>query len=180
MTAPIPPTSATSVAALSPTRGWRMLRFLLIAIPLGLVAWLFGSESDVVRLEAAPEERSREHTPLDRGATQHDLGDALYAFGVRTSDPARLEEALAAYRAALEERTRERAPLDWATTQHNLGAALHILGEREGDSVKLTQAEAALAGALAVFTGLDKAEAYVERTTRRLQNVRNLIRPMDR
>jgi hypothetical protein len=57
-------------------------------------------------------------------------------------DPARLEEAVAAYRAALEKMTRGRAPLQWAMTTGNVGVAMVTLAERTGD---LAVAEAALA-----------------------------------
>ena len=45
-------------------------------------------------------------------------------LGERETGPARLEEAVAAYREALKERTRERAPLERAATQRDLGIAL--------------------------------------------------------
>ena len=41
-------------------------------------------------------------------------GSALLALGAWESDPARLTEAVAAYREALKERTREKVPLQWA------------------------------------------------------------------
>ena len=70
--------------------------------------------------------------PLDWATTQNNLGNALRTLGERErAAPARLGEAVAAYRAALKEWTRERVPLDWATTQNNLGNALWTLGERE-------------------------------------------------
>jgi hypothetical protein len=49
------------------------------------------------------------------------LGVALATLGELESGPARLEEAVAAFRAALEEWTRDRVPLDWAKAQYNLG-----------------------------------------------------------
>lgn len=75
-----------------------------------------------------------------RGTALNDLGNALAELGTREADPARLEQAVAAYRLALEERTRERARLDWAMTQNNLGNALRILGMREAGTARLEQA----------------------------------------
>ncbi len=51
----------------------------------------------------------------------------LQALGERTTDPALLEQAIAAHRAALTVRTPEATPLDWATSQNNLGNALQTL-----------------------------------------------------
>jgi tetratricopeptide (TPR) repeat protein len=70
--------------------------------------------------------------PFDWAMTQSNLGMALRSLGEREGDPARLEQAVAAYRAALQERTRERVPLQWARTQTNLGTALWSLGKRAG------------------------------------------------
>ena len=64
------------------------------------------------------------------------------------SDPAKLEEAVAAFREALKERTRERVPIDWGGTKNNLGNALEALGERESDTAKLEEAVAAYREAL--------------------------------
>lgn len=57
--------------------------------------------------------------------------------------PARLEEAVLAYKAALSERRREVTPLEWATTQDNLGMALLELGLRKGNTALLAKAVAA-------------------------------------
>ncbi|WP_244301447.1 tetratricopeptide repeat protein [Stappia sp. P2PMeth1] len=78
-----------------------------------------------------------------RGAALNVLGNALQTLGMRETDPARLEDAVTAYRLALEEWTRGRVPLDWAMTQTNLGLALAGLGAREGDPARLEQAVAA-------------------------------------
>jgi hypothetical protein len=43
--------------------------------------------------------------------------------------PARLEEAVAAFRSALEERTRARVPLDWAALVGGLRIAFDLLQE---------------------------------------------------
>jgi tetratricopeptide (TPR) repeat protein len=69
--------------------------------------------------------------PLQWARTQTNLGVALRTLGEREGDPARLEQAVEAFRAALQERTRERVPLEWAQTQNNLGAALRSLGARK-------------------------------------------------
>src|SRR6187200_1505375 len=88
----------------------------------------------------------------DWTAAQNNLGTALQSLGKRQSGPARLEEAVAAYRAALEEWTRERVPLDWAMTQNNLGAALSTLGERESGPARLEEAVTAYRAALEEWT----------------------------
>ena len=73
---------------------------------------------------------------------------ALARLGVRECNPARLEQAVAAYHAALEEQTRERVPLEWAQTQNSLGNALQVLGERESGTARLEEAVAAYRAAL--------------------------------
>ena len=78
-----------------------------------------------------------------RAALHVALGNALATLGERESGPARLEQAVEAYRAALEEYTRERVTLQWARTQNNLGNALAVLGERESGPARLEQAVAA-------------------------------------
>jgi tetratricopeptide (TPR) repeat protein len=83
-----------------------------------------------------------------RGAALVLLGNALATLGARESGPARLEEAVSAYREALKETTREREPLDWAGTQMNLGSALAMLGERENGTARLTKAVATYREAL--------------------------------
>jgi tetratricopeptide (TPR) repeat protein len=66
--------------------------------------------------------------------------------------PARLEEAVAAYRAALQESTRERVPLQWAGTQVKLGNALRVLGECESGTARLEEAVEAYDAALPIFS----------------------------
>jgi hypothetical protein len=68
------------------------------------------------------------------------LGNALATLGERESDPARLQEAVTAFREALKEWTREKVPLDWATAQNSLGNVLVMLGERESDPARLQEA----------------------------------------
>jgi hypothetical protein len=65
--------------------------------------------------------------PLLWANTQNSLGNALLSLGRRQNNPARLEEAIAAYRGALLENTRERVPRVWETTQNNLDFALQRL-----------------------------------------------------
>jgi len=79
-------------------------------------------------------------------------GNALSVLGERETGPARLEQAVAAYRDVLREQTRENAPLDWAMTQTNLGVSLMRLGEREAGTERLEQAVAAFRDALTVYT----------------------------
>lgn len=90
----------------------------------------------------------RERLPLDWGATQNYLGNALWTLGRRENTTANLQAAVSAYQSALLERTRERAPLAWATTQNNLGNAISDLGERESSSEKLQLAVQAYEAAL--------------------------------
>ncbi len=80
------------------------------------------------------------------------LGNALQALGARESDPARLGQAIEAYREALKEYTRQRVPLDWAATQNNLGTALQALGQRESDPARLGRAVEAYREALKEYT----------------------------
>ena len=68
--------------------------------------------------------------PDERGSALNDLGIALGTLGERESGPARLKDAVQAFRAALTELKREEVPLDWAETQNKLGLALYLLGER--------------------------------------------------
>ena len=118
----------------------------------------------VKALGAALQEYPRERYPLKWASAQYHLGNALSLLGERGGDtgfiedghivmsagasdeetgPARLKQAVAAYREALKELTRERAPLDWAMTQNNLGYTYLILYEREGGGEALEQAVAA-------------------------------------
>ena len=61
--------------------------------------------------------------------------------GSARAGPAKLEEAVAAFREALKEGTRERVPLNWAGSFGNEGVALMLVAERRGDA---TMAETAL------------------------------------
>ncbi|HXO71013.1 MAG TPA: tetratricopeptide repeat protein, partial [Bradyrhizobium sp.] len=91
-------------------------------------------------------------SPASRAAICLKLADALQNLGVRESETARLEEAVAAYRAALQEYTRDHFPLDWAKTQNNLAAALSRLGERESRTARLDEAVSAYRAALQEYT----------------------------
>ncbi|MEM7307907.1 MAG: tetratricopeptide repeat protein, partial [Planctomycetota bacterium] len=95
---------------------------------------------------------SRDANEEDWAHSQANLGYALDGLGQREGDPARLAEAVDAYRAALQVYTREQLPLDWAMTQNNLGIALRGLGEREGDPARLAEAVDAYRAALQVYT----------------------------
>jgi tetratricopeptide (TPR) repeat protein len=86
-------------------------------------------EQAVAAYREALKEYTRERAPLDWGATQSNLGNALLSRG-------EYEQALAALREALKERTRERVPLKWATTQIYLGKALLKLAEATADKPK--------------------------------------------
>jgi len=76
----------------------------------------------------------REHDPLLWAAAQNTLGIALVTLGRRESRPARLEEAVAAFRAALKEYTRERVPLRLGGGADESGQCAHEArgtGERD-------------------------------------------------
>ena len=90
----------------------------------------------------------RATNPRQWARTEMRLGNVLKVLGERESGPARLEEAVAAYRDALTENTRAIVPLDWAMTENNLGNALERLGERETGTARLEEAVAAYRDAL--------------------------------
>ena len=93
---------------------------------------------------------TRATTPDQRGAALIDLGRSLEALGSRETDPARLEQAVQAYRDALLESTRDRVPLLWAMSWGNMGAALTVLAERTDDPAMARQALQQLQAAQAV------------------------------
>ena len=97
----------------------------------------------IAAFQAALEEQTREHAPLDWARTQLNLANAFYFLGEREAGTGRLEAAVVAYRLALQETTRERMPRDWAATQTNLGVALAALGERESGTDRLQESAAA-------------------------------------
>ena len=97
---------------------------------------------------------TRERFPL-QWAERRNLGAALWALGERESGPARLEEAVAAYRAALEERTRERVPLQWAASLGNQGVALTLIADRNDEHGAV--AETAVQQIEAAYEGLRSA-----------------------
>jgi len=90
--------------------------------------------------------------------TQHNLGSALQAQGLRTEGTQGVDllaQAVAAFRSALEVYTRERLPQDWAETENHLGAALKEQAIRAGGAQAtelLAQAVAAYRRALEVYT----------------------------
>jgi tetratricopeptide (TPR) repeat protein len=69
----------------------------------------------------------RSERPGDWATTQHNLGNALGALGLRQRGTWMLDKAIEALERALSERSRERVPLDWAATQNSLGNTLGIL-----------------------------------------------------
>jgi tetratricopeptide (TPR) repeat protein len=76
---------------------------------------------------------TRERSPQDWAATQHNRGLALMALGERSAGAegaGHLQDALAAYGEALKVYTRERSPQEWAAIQNNRGVALAQLGRR--------------------------------------------------
>jgi hypothetical protein len=100
--------------------------------------------------------------------TQNNLGGALARLGERESDPARLLEAVEAYRAALTEWTRERVPLQWAATQNNLAIASRLIASLTNGAAReahLKEALAAVDGALAVYRE-GNAAPYIDKAER--------------
>jgi tetratricopeptide (TPR) repeat protein len=97
------------------------------------------------------------------------LGMALGALGEREPGPARLEEAVVAYREALKEFTREKTPLQWAATQINLGDALLSLGERESGLARLEAAAIAYELALPVLRAAKVDYQFIERNLERVR-----------
>ena len=76
---------------------------------------------------------TREERPNEWATVQNNLGNALWAQGIRMEGGKAAEllaEAVATYRSALEVRTREKHPQYWSTTQDNLGNALREKGIR--------------------------------------------------
>src|SRR5258708_4380180 len=94
--------------------------------------------------------RRRRHMPErpDSSQQQSARSNGHSSARGRESGPARLEQAVAAFRDALMEYARERAPLQWAATQSNLGGALATLGARESGTARLEEAVAAYRDAL--------------------------------
>lgn len=90
-------------------------------------------------------------TPGQRAQAQHDRATALLALARHETAPARLIDAVAAFRAALVDRPRDTSPADWAKTMTNLGTALHALATRTGQVGPAQEAEVALRAALDVF-----------------------------
>ena len=101
-------------------------------------------------------EFARAAMPAQWAMTQNELGNALQTLGEREGSPARLAEAVTAFRAALEVYTRDAMPAEWAKTQNNLCLVLLTLGEREGNPVRLAEAVAACRAALEVLTRDEK------------------------
>ena len=74
-----------------------------------------------------------------RIATQNVLGNVLFTLGDRDSEPARLNQAIAAFRSVLAEE-KGMDPGMLAKTRNNLANALTVLGTRSGDEAMLKEA----------------------------------------
>jgi tetratricopeptide (TPR) repeat protein len=91
---------------------------------------------------------ARSERPGDWAATQHHLGNALGALGLRQRGTWMLDKAIEAFERALSERSRTRVPLEWAATQNGLGNTLGILAHRHADTDMLEKSVAAFQAAL--------------------------------
>ncbi len=83
-----------------------------------------------------------------RAVAQGGLGQALRIVGERDAGPARLHQAVAAFKAALAATSRRNNPRLWAACQSGLGDALGGLGQREAGTETLQRAAAAFRAAL--------------------------------
>ena len=107
--------------------------------------------------------------PLDWATTQHNLGDALSAWGKQESGTERLEQAVAGYRAALAEYSRARDSIRWAMGHYSLGNVLWTLAERESGTGCIDLAIMAYQAALEVLAAngspglLSRAESRLAR-----------------
>lgn len=86
--------------------------------------------------------------PDDWATTQHHLGNALGALGLRQRGTVMLDKAIRAFECALSVRSREWSPLDWAATQNSLGVTLGILAQRRADTDMLGESAKAFRLAL--------------------------------
>ena len=99
-------------------------------------------------------------------------------LGERESGPARLEQAVAAYRAALEELTRERVPLAWAAAFGNQGLALMHLAERTKDAAMAQTAFLQIESAIETLRagGQAAAAASLEKGLSDAQRIRGALK----
>jgi tetratricopeptide (TPR) repeat protein len=75
-----------------------------------------------------------------------------WKLGEHEQAPARVEQAVTAYRKALQEYTRDRDPLNWARTKIFLGLALRTLGELDSDTSRIEEALVVFREALLEYT----------------------------
>ena len=69
--------------------------------------------------------------PLQWAITQYNLGLALATLGERESGPARLEQAVSAFRDALQEFTQEQTPRYHSMAQRSLEIVLEALQKKQ-------------------------------------------------
>jgi tetratricopeptide (TPR) repeat protein len=125
-------------------------------------------EEALAALRAALEVLTRERFPDEWAGIQRNVGNVLSSWGENREtgtppEPARLEEALAAFRAALEVWTRERDPSGWALVQNDLGVALYNLGRQGKGMARLEEALAAFDAALTVYNAR-RMDPYIKMT----------------
>jgi tetratricopeptide (TPR) repeat protein len=106
----------------------------------------------IAAYEAALAVYTREHSPMDYGMTQNNLGNAYRTLAEVEDKAANCRKAIAAYEAALTVYTRERFTMDYGMTQNNLGTAYGTLAEVEDKAANCRKAIAACEAALTVYT----------------------------
>ncbi|MHB1085675.1 MAG: hypothetical protein ACYCZA_12665 [Thiobacillus sp.] len=99
-------------------------------------------------LEAELTSQPRGKVPLDRAATQVDLGNLHAVLGQQHRDEALYKKAIQSFNSALEDYDQRNAPLAWAAAQYGLGTATLALGRQLGNPKLLKQAADAYAKAL--------------------------------
>ena len=102
----------------------------------------------------------RQMIPQEWTAAEIKVGDLLRLIAEQDAAPARLSEALAAYRLAEAARPRKAVPLLWAETEVVIAEVLVAIAGGKSDAGELDQAVIAYQGALAELTETTAPERY--------------------
>jgi len=105
-------------------------------------------EAGILFCRLALHDTARAIVPLDWAFIKTELGTALAILSGRMQDPARLREAISAFREALEELTSDRALRERADAQTKLSLALRSLAGVIGDGTLFAEAEKAASDAV--------------------------------